>query len=105
MGTGLQQLPRLGVVRSRDGRLLLTRPTLDYPAFMELLCRWVRQMLLNDVHTLNMIYDMSELREEEEWILIDTGDGPELGIGHPQRWTRRWRRTGSRGSRKTARQR
>ena len=32
----------LGIVRSRDGRLLLTRPTRDYPAFMEILCKWIR---------------------------------------------------------------
>ena len=32
----------MGVVRSRDGRLLLTRPTRERPYFMELLCRWIR---------------------------------------------------------------
>jgi len=32
---------RLGVVRSRDGRLLLAKTSRDYPAFMELLCRWL----------------------------------------------------------------
>ncbi len=31
----------LGIVRSRDGRLVLTRPTTEYVDFMRLLCRWV----------------------------------------------------------------
>ena len=30
------------VVRSRDGRLLLTRPTREHPDFMRLLCTWIR---------------------------------------------------------------
>ena len=32
----------LGIARSRDGRLVRTKPTRDYPQFMELLCRWLR---------------------------------------------------------------
>ena len=32
----------LGVVRSRDGKLLLTRVTRDYPKFFQLLCAWIR---------------------------------------------------------------
>ncbi len=32
----------LGVVRSRDGRLVLTRPTREHPDFMRLLCTWIR---------------------------------------------------------------
>ena len=32
----------LGVVRSRDGRLVLSRPTREHDSFMEILCRWIR---------------------------------------------------------------
>ena len=32
----------LGIARSRDGRLVLTRATREHPAFMELLCSWIR---------------------------------------------------------------
>ena len=34
----------LGIVRSRDGRLCLTKPTLQYPAFMMALCMWVHDL-------------------------------------------------------------
>ena len=32
----------LGVVRSRDGRLVGTKVTSEHPHFMELLCTWIR---------------------------------------------------------------
>ena len=32
----------MGIVRSRDGRIVLTAPTRNYPDFMQLLCTWVR---------------------------------------------------------------
>eukprot|EP00421_Protoceratium_reticulatum_P043604 CAMPEP_0168444948 /NCGR_PEP_ID=MMETSP0228-20121227/45311_1 /TAXON_ID=133427 /ORGANISM="Protoceratium reticulatum, Strain CCCM 535 (=CCMP 1889)" /LENGTH=408 /DNA_ID=CAMNT_0008459405 /DNA_START=62 /DNA_END=1285 /DNA_ORIENTATION=- len=39
----------LGLIRDRTGRYMATPPTKDYPHFMELLCRWLRERRPHDL--------------------------------------------------------